>query len=346
MAYDTNTDYTALKKTLQSQLDATTDPNLRAQLQSQIDAADKSRVEKISSNLTKYGKYATDSELDAAAGLQATNSVGTGFDIQKQNAQTQYAQAKQSASNQALSRGMARSSYVQDRMANLDTEQANTISNIDQAKNMAIQDRKMSILNNYQTNAANALQQEKQDFRNDILAYYGDYQAKINEVQNDGDPSNDWMVQPLQAARQEKLLAQQQAALNGSGGGGGGSGSQRTTLTYAQLNSAMNNIYDMNTDPITGELSARGRQLLVDYATQNGGGYTQQLLAPYGLQPNYRNSNAGTLFSTDEYNNFAGTLGMYRSKNGQATAIKDAYDEGKITEKQAKELLKRYGIEY
>lgn len=41
-----------------------------------------------------------------------------------------------------------------------------------------------------------------------INASYGDFQAKINELQNDGDPTNDYLIPYYQQARQEKIANQ------------------------------------------------------------------------------------------------------------------------------------------
>jgi len=60
MAYDVNTDYSALKTALQKQKSATTDPTAQAQLQSQIDATEQARIQKTASDISKYGKYASD----------------------------------------------------------------------------------------------------------------------------------------------------------------------------------------------------------------------------------------------------------------------------------------------
>lgn len=206
MAYNTNTDYKALQASLKKQLEAATDEATKANLQAQINAADQSRIEKIASNLNTYGKYANENELDSAAGIQATSQIGTGYETQKANLNKSYDQAIQNASNNALSRGMARSSFVQDRMANLDSERANALSGVDAAKALAIQNAKAAILSNYQDRAADTLATEKKDFGNNIMAYYNDYQAKINNVTNDGDTSNDWQIPILQAARNKKLL--------------------------------------------------------------------------------------------------------------------------------------------
>ena len=206
MAYSTTTDYTALQNELRKQKAATTDAATQAAIQAQIDEAQQSKEQKIASDINTYGKYASASELDSAAGIMATNQIGTGYETQKANLNKSYDNARINANNDALSRGMARSTYVSDRLANLDTERANALSDIDASKALAIQNAKANILSDYRANAANQLANEKSEFANNIMAYYPDYQAKINEVEGDGDPTDDWKIQALQAARNQKLL--------------------------------------------------------------------------------------------------------------------------------------------
>lgn len=176
MAYSTNIDYKAIQNALKPQIDAETDATKKAALQAQYDAAGTSRTEKLASDLNTYGKYATADELNSAAGLQAQNQIGTQYETQAKNINTYFDTAKQNANNDALSRGMARSSYVSDRMANLDTSRASSLTDNDAAKALAIQNAQTSILNNYQTNVANA---EAQTYNRNLdrantLAEYGD----------------------------------------------------------------------------------------------------------------------------------------------------------------------------
>ena len=192
MAYDASTDYRAIQNALKKQMEETTDEQEQAQLQSQWDAAEQSRTEKLASNLSQYGKWASDSELDSAAGVMAQNQIGTGFETQKSNLNKSYDQAKQNASNEALSRGMARSSFVQDRSANLDSERANSLSNIDASKTLALQNAKTNIIDKYQANEANKLANQKNEFAQNLGAYYNDFQQEINNIQGNGDPSDDW----------------------------------------------------------------------------------------------------------------------------------------------------------
>ena len=205
MAYDVNTDYKAKQNEIKKQMDAETDPAKKAALQVEFNDAGQSRNEKLASNLQKYGKYATDSELDSAAGIQANNQIGTTYENQAKAIGDYYDTAQQNANNDALSRGMARSSFVSDRMAGLDSKRADALTSNDAAKALAIQNAKTSILNNYQTNTANALANQKSEYANTIGAYSNDYQQEINNVMNNNDASDDWKVPYLKAARNQKL---------------------------------------------------------------------------------------------------------------------------------------------
>ena len=205
MAYDVNIDYKAKQNEIQKQIDAETDPVKKAALQVEFNDAGQSRNEKLASNLQKYGKYATDSELDSAAGIQANNQIGTTYENQAKAIGDYYDTAQQNANNDALSRGMARSSFVSDRMAGLDSKRADALTSNDAAKALAIQNAKTNILNNYQTNTANALANQKSEYANTIGAYSNDYQQEINNVMNNNDASDDWKVPYLKAARNQKL---------------------------------------------------------------------------------------------------------------------------------------------
>lgn len=51
-------------------------------------------------------------------------------------------------------------------------------------------------------------QDAKTEYANTISAYYDNYMAEIQKLQNDGDPSNDWKIPYLQAARNQKQANQ------------------------------------------------------------------------------------------------------------------------------------------
>jgi hypothetical protein len=58
---------------------------------------------------------------------------------------------------------------------------------------------------------ANLENRERTDFLNTIGQYGENYQARINEIANDGDPSNDYQISYLKIARQEKIANQKAA---------------------------------------------------------------------------------------------------------------------------------------
>ena len=213
MAFSAQTDYTAQNAALAKQLASATDAATKAALQAQIDTNQASKEQKMASDLTAYGKYATDSELNNAAGIMAQNQIGTGYETQKANLNTSYDTAKQNASNDANSRGMARSSFVGDRMANLDVQRANALTQIDASKALALQNAQTNILDKYRTNTANTLANDKKEYADTIGAYYGDYQQEVNNVQNDNNPTNDWKIPYLQQARNQKIAEQEAKAL-------------------------------------------------------------------------------------------------------------------------------------
>ena len=214
MAYSTTTDYTALQNELRKQKASATDAATQAAIQAQIDEAQQSRNEKIASDINTYGKYASASELDSAAGIMATNQIGTGYETQKANLNKAYDNARINANNDALSRGMARSSFVSDRLANLDTERANALSDVDASKALAIQNAKANILSNYQTSVANAATQTyNQNLdRANTLAQYGDVSGYKDVGYTDA-----------QIAAMNKYLQDQAAAKAAKTYSGGGS---------------------------------------------------------------------------------------------------------------------------
>ena len=58
----------------------------------------------------------------------------------------------------------------------------------------------------------------------------------------------------------------------------------------------------------------------------------------------YRYNNPGTLFTNAEYNDYVNNLDYQENDSGKVFQISDALSEGKITEAQAKELMKKHGL--
>ena len=328
MAYDAGTDYTALQNWIKNQMETETDPDRRAALQRMSDAAGQSRNEKLASNLQKYGKYATDPELDAAAGIQANNQIGTTYENQAKMIGDYYDTAQQNANNDALSRGMARSSFVSDRMAGLDSKRADALTSNDAAKALAIQNAKTSILNNYQTNTANALANQKSEYANTIGAYSNDYQQEINNVMNNNDASDDWKVPYLKAARNQKLnnIAAAQAAAD---------------------QQAFENQLALDKLAISSSKSYRSgrRSGGSNGGNDNSGGNPDNNPNPFGKKP--EEQTAGT--QTSYYTSLSSQLENILDKgyttvttNKMANLISQYLSKGLITQEQAQALSNKY----
>ncbi|MGL5995035.1 MAG: hypothetical protein ACRC1I_00700, partial [Pseudomonas proteolytica] len=321
MAYDVNTDYKAKQNEIKKQMDAETDPVKKAALQVEFNAAGQSRNEKLASNLQKYGKYATDSELDSAAGIQANNQIGTTYENQAKAIGDYYDTAQQNANNDALSRGMARSSFVSDRMARLDTKRADALTSNDAAKALAIQNAKASILNNYQTNAANALTNQKSEYANNIGAYYNDYQQEINNVMNNNDASDDWKVPYLQAARQKKIHDTNSA--------------QATADQQAFENQlALEKLAISSSKSYRSGRRSSGRH---GSSGNDGGddGNPDNNPNPFGGPPKTKLNDVDASYQ----------VGMNRTKQGQKATVDRLYDSGQITEAQANALYDKFKID-
>jgi len=78
----------------------------------------------------------------------------------------------------------------------------------DQGIATAQSDAEIALLTQQLRDLESAETQTRQDTLATLGAYGADYQARINELQNDGDPSNDWVIPFLQTARQEKIQTQ------------------------------------------------------------------------------------------------------------------------------------------
>ena len=332
MAFDVNTDYKAKQNEIKKQMDAETDPAKKAALQVEFDAAGQSRNEKLASNLQKYGKYATDSELDSAAGIQANNQIGTTYENQAKMIGDYYDTAQQNANNDALSRGMARSSFVSDRMAGLDAKRADALTSNDAAKALAIQNAKTNILNNYQTNTANALANQKSEYANTIGAYSDNYQQEINNVMNNNDASDDWKVPYLKAARNQKLnnIAAAQAAADQQ--------AFENQLALDKLAISSSKSYR------SGRRSKGGND--------NSGGNPDNNPNPFGNTPAAQTAannsgatadSASNLSSLDyKLSQIEGSESGVQSK--AANLIKQYFNSGAISEATAKKYLSQYGL--
>lgn len=369
MAYDVNTDYSAIIKSLKEKQASLTDQAEIAALQAQIEAAEVSRVQKIASNTAEYGKWADDATLDKVFNYQAEQSLNPTYDRYAKNINKSYDESRQNASNEALSRGMARSSYAQDRLAGIDQDRASALSDIEMQRAQAITAQKNSLSSAYQTDQADKLAQEKSEYASTIGAYSNNYQAEINKIQSDGDASNDWKIPYLQAARNEKIAnyadtlagygdysgyqaagytAEQTKALEtaaakaavSSGGSGGSSSSAPKSLTLSQAQSmAESGIFNSSVLSTFYAYGMSDTDIAAMYPEYSA--YT----ASTGT-----GSSAGTLATamTDaQFDSFLNSYFRQYSNASSVDIVNDLYtrfESGSITEAQLKKALSVLGI--
>lgn len=86
-------------------------------------------------------------------------------------------------------------------LSSLDQSIANIQSEADIQKAQLEAENQLKALDAYKEKLA----QNKQDVLSTLGAYGSDYQARINSLQNDNDPTNDWQIPYYQQARQQKL---------------------------------------------------------------------------------------------------------------------------------------------
>ena len=185
----------------------------------------------------------------------------------------------------------------------------------------------------------------KTDFTNTLGAYSGNYDAKIKEVQSDGDTSNDWQIAYLQAARNEQLAAQQAAATKKSSGGSGGSGA--SSASFSKIDGDMADIYKMNTD-MYGNLTETGKKALQNYATNYGGQYASQLLSKYGVTATASTANTPGVQLSGKAQTIATGMASARrygsSIDQVVKSISGYVDDGTITYEESVAILKQMGI--
>lgn len=134
----------------------------------------------------------------------AAESSLIGLDTTYQNQRGQMEQGRNDAINQIRQNEQQIRSTGDANLSDLASQYYNNlIQNQQQAQSMA------QSQSNWQSEFdLNKQNQGKDDFINSLGAYYNDFQAKINEVQGDGDTSNDWQIAYLQQARAQKQLDQ------------------------------------------------------------------------------------------------------------------------------------------
>ena len=140
----------------------------------------------------------------------AAESSLIGLDTTYQNQRGQMEQGRNDALNQIRQNEQQIRSTGDANLSDLASQYYNNlIQNQQQAQSMA------QSQSNWQSEFdLNKQNQGKDDFINSLGAYHNDYQAKINDIQGDGDTSNDWQIAYLQQARQQKIIDQQGTQTN------------------------------------------------------------------------------------------------------------------------------------
>lgn len=137
----------------------------------------------------------------------ATESSLMGLDTNYQNARGQIEQGR----NEAIDKIRQNANQIQ---ATGDANLAGVASQYYQNM-LASQNQALSAAQNQKNwqSEFDARQQDntRNEFVNTIGAYSNDYQAQINKVRDDGDPTNDWQIAYLNSARNQKISGINQA---------------------------------------------------------------------------------------------------------------------------------------
>lgn len=226
-------------------------------------------------------------------------------------------------------------------------------------------------------------QNERAEFTNTIGAYGQDYMQEILNIQNDGDPSNDWKIPYLQSARNQKISgieqskaeAEQQAfenqlklmALRKSSGGGSSSGGYefsklpelaKSKLSTSQINNLLIN-RDKNDTINFGEkldsTDAKQRtQLVGNFINAWKSGMISQDDLQAGLFSEGINLNFGgqvssaTAYDSAKVDQFVEGLARLRMQGGTneqiVTKAEELYNRRTISELEMIDILSRFGL--
>lgn len=174
-----------------------------------------------------------------------------------------------------------------------------------------------------------------------FYAQYGDF-SKLKNMGVD--------TSYLSQMQNAELASLYSALSSGGGGSSGGSSGSSGGSPASSSGSIYQDMYDAG---IRTEGDAYAALLSGGYSTTEAGkyaGYFADWLKNIGNSDfknatgSNRYSDVGTKFTTSEYNKFVNEVMGNRTKTGQAQTIKDAYDEGKITESQAEALIIKFHL--
>ena len=217
-------------------------------------------------------------------------------------------------------------------------------------------------------------QNERAEFTNTIGAYGQDYMQEILNIQNDGDPSNDWKIPYLQSARNQKISgieqakaeAEQQAFENQlklmalrKSSGGGSSGGSSGGYDFSKLPEATKSILsgtqignltkDADGDPLD------RNQLIGNLIKAKASGmlseddFRSSLFSTTGINMNLGNKvSSATAYDpskVEQLFNGLATLRMQGGTNEQvASKVEELYNRRTISELEMIDILSRFGL--
>lgn len=178
-------------------------------------------------------------------------------------------------------------------------------------------------------------QNERAEFTNTIGAYGQDYMQEILNVQNDGDPSNDWKIPYLQSARnskisgieQSKAEAEQQAFEN--------------QLKLMETQYKVNKPYYKASSGSSGSGVTTLAKPKITYSQAkkiwDDGNYSQEIADALQYYTN-------TQWRTPSYEDADKRLANLNVPSSKVALIETLNKQGKLLDNEAMELLTKYGL--
>ncbi len=216
----------------------------------------------------------------------------------------------------------------------------------------------------------------RSNFMDTIGAYSNDYQAEINRIQNDGDPSNDWKIPILNDARNRKIAEMQAAqaaaeqqqfenalAMQRLYGSGGSGKPTEYAPSLSELRNGISYIEEKYKDAMGRVDYDKAAGELYDFINTYGGTYRDFLLGQTGLTSYTPPPVTGNTKGPYGFDPNAGTTGDLKpgyeaemrkvldmNKGGYtqdqiADYIKGQYLKGVITKEEGRVLAQIAGIQ-
>jgi len=179
-------------------------------------------------------------------------------------------------------------------------------------------------------------QNERAEFTNTIGAYGQDYMQEILNIQNDGDPSNDWKIPYLQSARNQKISGIEQSKAEAE---------QQTFENQLKLMETQYQVNKPYYKPTSGSSSSNGTTTLakpkLTYAQAkkiwDDGNFSQEIADALQYYTN-------TQWRTPAYEDADKRLANLTVPSSKVALIETLNKQGKLLDNEAMELLTKYGL--